>query len=104
MQRCYSAEELSFRTKEQMRAGHNHSHIIEEATVDQWKDFSARHGYCLEHYLDVVNKAEQDRRVRVVLANQRRKTPFFAPVLATLGKQMVIWGSRLRARYEQAGY
>jgi hypothetical protein len=72
--------------------------------VDQWKDFSARHGHCLEHYRKLVDKVEQDRRARVVVANLPHKARFFAPVLAALGRQLVIWGSRLRTRYERASY
>ena len=72
--------------------------------MDQWNDFSARHGHCLEHYLELVGKVEQDRRARAVLANQPPKARFFAPALAALGRQMISWGFRLRARYEQAGH
>jgi hypothetical protein len=38
--------------------------------VKQWEDFSARHGYCLEHYLEIIAEAEQLRRFRIVLTNQ----------------------------------
>ena len=78
--------------------------MTKEATVDQWKDFSERYGHCLEHYLELVNIVEQDRRARTVVANQSHHAPFFAPALAALGRQLVSWGFRLRARYEQASH
>lgn len=97
----YSAEEVSFRPKEQTRLAVV-IHIIEEAPVDQWKDFSARHGHCLEHYRELLDNVEQERRARVVLANLPYKTAFFAPALAALGRLLVGWGFRLRARYDKA--
>ena len=69
---------------------------------DSWKDFSARHGYCLEHYLGILAEAERARRIRVVLASGPRKAPFFAAALAWLGRRLVIWGTRLHARYDEA--
>jgi len=76
----------------------------EEAAMDQWKDFSARHEHCLAHYLELLAEAERGRRIRAVLAHQPRTTPFFAPALAALGRQLVRWGTRLHARYDEAGY
>ena len=72
--------------------------------MDQWKDFSARYGHCLEHYRELVDKVEQDRRARAVVANLPHKAPFFAPALATLARQLVNWCVRLGARYERAGH
>jgi hypothetical protein len=72
--------------------------------MDPWKDFSARHGHCLEHYLEVLAEVERERRTRVVLANQPRKAPFFAPALAALGRRLAIWGDRLYTRYDEAGH
>jgi len=72
--------------------------------MNQWKDFSARHGHCLEHYFELVDKAEQDRHARILVANQPRTAPFFAPALAALGKQLVSWGTRLCTHYEHAGH
>jgi hypothetical protein len=105
MQRRYSAEEVSYcnsapRNRPELGIA---IHILEEATVNQWKDFSAHHGYCLEHYLALLDKAEQDRRARAVLANQLDKAPFFALALTALGRQLVSWRVRLRARYQRAG-
>jgi hypothetical protein len=70
--------------------------------MEPWKDFSARHGHCLAHYLEVLAEVEWEHRTRVVLANQPRKAPFFAPALAWLGRRLVNWGTRLHARYDEA--
>ena len=70
--------------------------------MDPWKDFSARHGYYLAHYQELVAEVERDRRIRAVLANQPRKAPFFAPMLAALGRWLVRWGTQLHLRYEEA--
>jgi len=63
--------------------------------MEPWKDFSARHGHSLAHFLELLAEAERLRRIRTVLANQPRKAPFFAPALAALGRQLVRWGVRL---------
>ena len=92
-----------FDTKEQTEAGNTTAfEWIDEATMEPWKDFSARHGHCLEHYLEVLAAAERERRIRAVLANQPRNAPFFAPALAWLGRRLVRWGTRLHARYDEA--
>jgi hypothetical protein len=70
--------------------------------MEPWEDFSARHGHCMTHYLELVAAAERERRIRAVLANQPRKVPFFAPALAALGRQLISWGTRLHARYDEA--
>lgn len=70
--------------------------------MEHWKDFSARHGHCLEHYLELLAEAERERRIRAVLARGPRKAPFYAPALAVLGRRLVRWGTRLRARYDEA--
>ena len=70
--------------------------------MDQWKDFSARHGHELAHYLELLDEAERMRRIRAVLARGPRKAPFFAPALAALGRGLVRWGTRLHARYDEA--
>src|SRR5262245_16748324 len=67
----------------------------EEAAMDFRGDYQARH----EHYLELLAEAEQERRIRAVLANRPRKARFFAPALAALGRRLIIWGRRLRARY-----
>jgi hypothetical protein len=72
--------------------------------MDHWKDFSARHGQVLAHYIELLDEADRDRRARAVLANQLHKAPFFAPALAALGRQLVSWGMRLGARYDHAGH
>jgi hypothetical protein len=74
----------------------------EEATMDPWKDFSARHEHCLEHYLELLAEAERGHRVRAVLANRRRKAPVFAPALAWLGSWLVRRGTQLHTRYAEA--
>jgi hypothetical protein len=61
--------------------------------MDFWRDFQARH----EHYLELLAEAEQDRRIRAVLANRPRKARFFAPALAAMGRRLAIWGAWLRA-------
>ena len=68
--------------------------------MEQWKDFSARHGHCLEHYLELLAEAERLRRVHAVLASRPHKPPFFAPALAAMGRQLARWGTRLHARYD----
>jgi hypothetical protein len=70
--------------------------------MEPWKDFSARHGHYLAHYLELVAAAERERRIHAVLANRPRKAPFFAPALAALGRWLVRWGTRLHARYDEA--
>ena len=70
--------------------------------MEQWKEFSARHGHCLERYLELLARAERERRIRAVLASGPRKAPFFAPALAALGRRLIRWGTRLHARYGQA--
>jgi len=70
--------------------------------MNEWKDFSARHGHCMAHYLELLAEAERERRIRIVLARAPRKAPFFAPALAALGKRLIRWGTRLRARYDEA--
>jgi hypothetical protein len=70
--------------------------------MEHWKDFSARHGHCLEHYLELRAAAERERRIRAVTASGPRKAPFFAPALAALGRWLVRWGARLHARYDEA--
>jgi hypothetical protein len=67
-----------------------------------WKDFSARHGHYLAHYLDLLDEANQARRIRAVLTGRPRKAPFVAPVLAALGRGLVRWGTWLRVRYDEA--
>jgi hypothetical protein len=70
--------------------------------MEEWKDFSARHGYCLEHYLESLAAAERERRIRAVLARRPRTAPFFALALAALGSWLVRWATRLHARYDEA--
>ena len=70
--------------------------------MEPWKDFSARHEHCLAHYLELLAEAEHGRRVRALLANEPSSAPFFAPVLAWLGKQLVRWGTCLHTRYDPA--
>jgi hypothetical protein len=53
--------------------------------VDQWKDFSARHGHCLEHYLELLDAAERARCARAVLTNQPGRASCFALTLAAGG-------------------
>jgi hypothetical protein len=72
-----------------------------EATMEEWKDFSARQGHCLAHYLELLDEAERLRRIRAVLASGPRKARFFARALAALGRRMVRWGARLHARYDE---
>ena len=62
--------------------------------MESWRGFAARHA----HYLELLAEAEQERRIRAVLANQPRKAPFFVLALAWLGRRLVILGARLRAR------
>lgn len=64
--------------------------------METWSHFPARHA----HYLELLAEAEQERRIRTVLANRPRKAPFFAPALAWLGRRLVRWGIGLRARYD----
>jgi hypothetical protein len=66
--------------------------------MEFWRAFQTRH----EHYLELLAEAEQDRRIRAVLASQPRKALFFAPALAWLGRRLIRWGTRLQARYNQA--
>jgi|RhiMetdeSRZDD1v2_1073273.scaffolds.fasta_scaffold187408_2 hypothetical protein len=70
--------------------------------MEPWKDFSARHSHYLAHYLELLAEAERERRISAVLATRPRKAPFFAPALAALGRRLIIWGSGLRARYDEA--
>jgi hypothetical protein len=70
--------------------------------MEQWKEFSARHGHSLEHYLELYAEAERLRRLRIFLVNRPRKAPFVAPALAWLGRRLIRWGTRLHARYDQA--
>lgn len=66
--------------------------------MEHWRGYQARH----EHYLELLTEAEQERRISAMLANRPRKAPIFAPALAWLGRRLVIWGARLRARYDEA--
>jgi predicted ester cyclase len=66
--------------------------------MEFWRGYQARH----DHYMELLAEAEQERRIRVVLANQPSKAPFFAGALAWLGRRLVILGARLRARYDEA--
>ena len=66
--------------------------------MDFWREFQARQ----ERYLGLIAEAEEERRIRAVLANRPRKAPFFAPALAWLGRRLVRWGTRLHARYGEA--
>lgn len=61
-----------------------------------WEHFSARHGHFLMHYLNLIDEADQARRIRAVLAGRPRKAPFVAPVLAALGRRLVRWGTWLQ--------
>ena len=70
--------------------------------MEQWKDFSARHEHSLAHYLDLLDEADQARRIRAILAGRPRKAPLFAPALAALGRRLVRWGTWLRIRYDKA--
>jgi hypothetical protein len=70
--------------------------------MEQWKDFSARHGHCLERYLELLAKAERERLIRAVQAREPRKGSLFAPALAALGTRLVRWGTWLHARYGEA--
>ena len=67
-----------------------------------WIHFSAHHGHELAHYLELLDEADQARRIRAVLAGQPRKAPFVAPLLAALGRGLVKWGSWLQLRYDKA--
>jgi hypothetical protein len=62
--------------------------------MDFWRGAQARH----DHYQELLAEAEQERRIRATLADRPRKAPFFTPPLAWLGRRLVIWGARLRAR------
>jgi hypothetical protein len=42
------------------------------------------------HELELLAEVERERRIRAVLANQPRKAPLFARVLAWLGRRLVI--------------
>ena len=70
--------------------------------MEPWKDFSAHHEHCLARYLQLLDEAEQARRIRAVLAGRPRKVPFFAPLLAALGRGLVRWGTLLQICYDQA--
>jgi hypothetical protein len=70
--------------------------------MEPWKDFSARHGHYLAHYLELLDEAEQAHRIRAMLASRPRKAPFFAAALAALGRWLVRWGIRLHARYDES--
>ena len=70
--------------------------------MEPWKDFSARHRHYLAHYLELVEEAEQARRIRAVLAGRPRSARFFAPMLAALGRSLVRWGTQLQVSYDQA--
>jgi hypothetical protein len=63
--------------------------------MESWKDFPARYA----HYQELVEEAEQERRIRLVLAGTCRRSPFLSPLLAWIGRRLVIWGSRLQLRY-----
>jgi len=67
-----------------------------------WEDYSARHGHYLARYLELLDEAEQERRIRAVLAGRPRMAPFFAPILAALGRRLVKWGTWLHVRYDEA--
>jgi len=60
-----------------------------------WNDERYQH----ERYNDMLRAAEQQRRVRAELAARPRPTAVYHPLLAWLGKQLIAWGWRLRARY-----
>jgi hypothetical protein len=63
--------------------------------MESWKDFPARYA----HYQELLEEAEQQRRVRMVMAGMRRASPFYGSLLAWLGRRLVNWGSRLQLRY-----
>ena len=68
--------------------------------MESWKDFPARHA----HYQKLLEEAERERRIRLVLAGQRRTSPFFGPLLAWTGRRLVNWGERLQIRYGMTEY
>jgi hypothetical protein len=70
--------------------------------MEEWKDFSARHGQCLAHYLELLDQAERERRIRAGLAKRPRKAPFAAMALAASGRRLVRSGTWLCARYDEA--
>ena len=63
--------------------------------MESWKDYPARQA----HYLELLEEAERERRIRLVLAGKRRASPFFGRLLAWIGRRLVVWGNRLQLRY-----
>jgi hypothetical protein len=93
-------EEVANRRMRYEREQAARARTLEEAAMETWSHFPARHA----HYLELLAEAEQERHIRALLANRPRNAPFFAPALAWLGRQLVTWGVGLRARYDQAGH
>jgi hypothetical protein len=60
-----------------------------------WNDY----WYQQERYNDLLRAAEQERCVQAALAARTRPAVVYNPLLAWLGKQLIAWGWRLRARY-----
>ena len=64
-----------------------------------WRDVLAH----LEHYKDLQREAEEERRIRRLLAGRERRDRFQSRVLTGLGCRLVAWGCRLQERYGFTG-
>jgi hypothetical protein len=52
-----------------------------------------------QRYEDLVREEQLHRLAISMLALQSRPPRFYGPLLAGLGHRLVVWGSRLEARY-----
>ena len=48
---------------------------------------------------DMMRKAARQRAIRAALAGRGGRIAFYAPMMVSLGRQMMVWGHALQARY-----
>lgn len=49
---------------------------------------------------EFLHSAERSRLVRLALAGQGGRARFYRPLLAKLGRQLVVWGDQLQAQHD----
>jgi hypothetical protein len=54
-----------------------------------------------QRFADMVRTAERDHRASALLAARRAPKRFYNPLLARLGRRLVMWGYGLQLRYGQ---
>jgi hypothetical protein len=52
-----------------------------------------------QRFADMVRTVERDSQANAMLAVRRARTRFYNPLLARLGRRLVMWGYGLQLRY-----